>query len=166
MKNLLILTGLAAIGYIVWSQLHKGSEKDANGTISPADSLISDMKPYQNEQAAPGKPGLFPDEISKQFDTSVDEKSHQVWSRTKQTSWRRTRSGGTDFNCIPDFVSRPEFKNKWSGVVILTDGYADTLRATPGLKIMWLLTPHSTTACARPGDFLLKMKEEKVAKKI
>ena len=98
------------------------------------------------------------------FDTSVDEASHQVWKKGTHTEWRRTRSGGTNFDGVRDFVSKPENKGRWTGIAIVTDGYAPKMSQLLGVKIIWLITPGGTLEYVREGDLVVKMKEEKTAK--
>ena len=97
------------------------------------------------------------------FDTSVDEASHQVWKRGISTPWSRTRSGGTDFNGVRDFVIESRNKGKWQGIAILSDGYAAKMGQMIGVKVIWLITPGGTVEYVREGDLLVKMKEERTA---
>jgi predicted metal-dependent peptidase len=98
------------------------------------------------------------------FDTSIDEDSHKIWSRGKKFEWQRTRGGGTNFDAVADFVNSPQNRNKWSGVVILTDGYAPTMSQVFA-KVLWIITPNGATAAARPGDLVVQLrKEAKVVK--
>lgn len=93
------------------------------------------------------------------FDTEIDVNSHRVWKRGVKYNWQRTRCGGTDFNSIARFVNKPENRGKWSGIVILTDGWADKLGTVVGAKVMWVLTPDSVTDATRPTDIVIKLKK-------
>jgi hypothetical protein len=93
------------------------------------------------------------------FDTEVDVNSHKVWKSGKNHPWSRTRSGGTNFNCIRDFCALPENRNKWTGVVIYTDGYADQLKAMPpGIRVLWVITPDGTMNTVREGDLVVQIR--------
>lgn len=92
------------------------------------------------------------------FDTEVDEKSFRTVSKGKVFKWERTRCGGTDFNCVMRFVNNPKNRGKWTGVVIVTDGYADNMGQIIGAKVLWLITPTGTKATVRPGDLVAQMK--------
>jgi predicted metal-dependent peptidase len=101
------------------------------------------------------------------FDTEIDEKSHTVWKRgMPHPAAHRTRSGGTDFNAVADFVNSPQNRGRWSGVVILTDGYAPTMGAVNGSKVLWVITESGTTSAARPGDLIAHMKRERSFKRV
>lgn len=92
------------------------------------------------------------------FDTEIDEKSHTVWKKGDNTPKQlRTRCGGTDFQSIANFLNEPRNKGKWSGCIVLSDGYAPTMGATPSTKILWVVTPTGTTEHVRPGDLVCKM---------
>lgn len=99
------------------------------------------------------------------FDTEVDEASHEVWKRGKSPEWKRTRSGGTDFNAVAEFVNNPKNRGKWTGVVICTDGYAPGMGPVFGAKILWLITPEGTMECLRKGDLVIRMGSDKQAKR-
>ena len=98
------------------------------------------------------------------FDTTVDESSHQVWKKGKNVEWHRTRCGGTDFDGVRNFVSKSENRGRWTGIAIVTDGYAPKMSQLIGVKIIWLVTPNGTLDYVREGDLVVKMKEEKTAK--
>lgn len=96
------------------------------------------------------------------FDTQVDEKSHKVWKKSQPFPPAcRTRCGGTDFDAVSEFCNRPENKGKWSGVVILTDGYAPTMGAIVGARVLWVITPSGDPKICRPGDLVTQMKADK-----
>lgn len=93
------------------------------------------------------------------FDTEIDEKSHKKWRKGDATpQCLRTRSGGTDFEAVANFVNRAANRGKWSGVIILTDGYAPKMGAVQGARVLWCVTPGGTTEHIRPGDLVCKMK--------
>ncbi len=96
------------------------------------------------------------------FDTALDLDSHQVWKRgMPYPNPERTRCGGTDFQCVADFCNEPENRGKWSGIIILTDGYAPTMGAIVGSKVLWVITEHGTKEAVRPGDLAVQMSQEK-----
>lgn len=95
------------------------------------------------------------------FDTEVDQKSHQVWKRNNgNQTWQRTRDGGTDFNAIKRYLESPTAKHKknWKWIVIVTDGYAPVM--DPILpRVLWLITPSGEEPKnVRAGDLVVKMK--------
>ena len=100
------------------------------------------------------------------FDTEIDEDSHKIWSRGKKFPWGRTRCGGTSFNAVADFVNSDKNRGKWSGVVILTDGYAEEMGSIRGSKVLWIITPTGTVNAARPGDLIVQLKVDNVAKTV
>jgi predicted metal-dependent peptidase len=92
------------------------------------------------------------------FDTSVDENSHQIWKRGKSTVWQRTRSGGTDFNGVRQFLIDNKRKHKYNLVAIVTDGYAAPMDTLIGTKFIWLITPTGTMEAVASGEMVVKMK--------
>lgn len=94
------------------------------------------------------------------FDTEVDLKSHRKWKKNDPFPPLRTRCGGTDFQCIADFMNKPENRGKWSGAICLSDGYAPTMGATPSTKVLWVITPTGTMDHIRPGDLTCRMKKD------
>jgi predicted metal-dependent peptidase len=95
------------------------------------------------------------------FDTEIDEESHKVWQRGKKFPWGRTRCGGTDFNAVANFVNEDRNRNRWSGVVILTDGYAPEMGSVRGSKVLWIITETGSVEAARPGDLLVQLRKDK-----
>jgi predicted metal-dependent peptidase len=96
------------------------------------------------------------------FDTEIDENSHTVWKKgTQFPKAHRTRCGGTDFQSVANFVNRNDNRNRWSGIVILTDGYAPVMGQIIGSKVLWVITEHGTMETVRPGDLAVKMKQAK-----
>ncbi len=94
------------------------------------------------------------------FDTQVDENSHTVWKKGKPfPKPHRTRCGGTDFDAVANFCNDPKNPN-WSGVVILTDGYAPVMGQIKGAKVLWVITETGTLDIVRPGDLACKMKKD------
>lgn len=91
------------------------------------------------------------------FDTEIDVSSHKVWKRGKNFEWCRTRSGGTDFNAVAEFVNSAPNRGKWAGVCILTDGYAPKLGQVLGAKVLWVITPQGTMEACRPTDLIIKL---------
>lgn len=94
------------------------------------------------------------------FDTEIDETSHKVWKRGRSFAWGRTRCGGTDFNAVARFVNDQRNYGKWSGICILSDGYAPALGYIRGAKILWVITPGGTMSVARPGDLIVQLRKE------
>jgi predicted metal-dependent peptidase len=93
------------------------------------------------------------------FDTEVDEKSFTVWKKGRATpKAHRTRCGGTDFNAVAGFCNKGENRGKWSGVIILTDGYAPIMGPIIGSRVLWVITESGTMEMVRPGDLACKMK--------
>lgn len=90
------------------------------------------------------------------FDTSIDEGSFHTVKRGSGFKWLRTRCGGTDFDCVADYLNDLQNKNKYSGAVVVTDGYAPKMKhcKTP---ILWLVTPGGTMETVRPGDLVIRM---------
>ncbi len=96
------------------------------------------------------------------FDTEIDEKSHTVWKKSMPFPFpHRTRCGGTDFDAVANFCNRAENRGKWTGVIVLTDGYAPTMGSVTGAKVLWVITPGGTLEACRAGDLVCKMKHDK-----
>jgi len=96
------------------------------------------------------------------FDTELDESSHQVWKRgSPYPNPERTRCGGTDFQCVANFMNNPRRRGKWSGAIILTDGYAPEMGTTPGTKVLWVITETGTMTAVRTGDLAVQMSVSK-----
>lgn len=94
------------------------------------------------------------------FDTEIDESSHKLWKRGRSFPWGRTRMGGTNFDAVAKFVNSPENAGKWSGICILTDGYAPVMGAVRSAKVLWVITPGGTTGITRPGDLIVQLKKD------
>jgi len=93
------------------------------------------------------------------FDTEIDEKSFTVWKKGRTVpKAHRTRCGGTDFNAVAAFCNKSENRGKWSGIIILTDGYAPTMGPIVGSRVLWVITESGTLEAVRPGDLSCKMK--------
>lgn len=97
------------------------------------------------------------------FDTEIDEKSFQTIKNGK-LKWERTRCGGTDFNCVAEYVNHAKNRGRWTGVIILTDGYAPSLSRISGVKVLWLITPDGTMDAVRTGDLVIQMDKSIQAK--
>lgn len=95
------------------------------------------------------------------FDTEVDENSHKKWRRGARFPWCRTRCGGTNFDSVAEFVNHEKNGGRWQGVIILTDGYAPTMRSIRGAKVLWIITPGGTLNATRPGDLVVQLKTDK-----
>lgn len=97
------------------------------------------------------------------FDTEIDENSHTVWKKGRPfPPPHRTRCGGTDFQAVADFCNRHDNRNHWSGIIILTDGFAERIRGSiVGAKTLWVITETGTSDAIRPGDLWTQMKKQK-----
>lgn len=95
------------------------------------------------------------------FDTEVDEASHEIWKQGKtQKTWKRTRDGGTDFNAIKRYIESENrlIRRNWRWIVIVTDGYAPSLDPLRP-KVLWLITPNGQKPeNVRPQDIVGIMK--------
>ena len=74
------------------------------------------------------------------FDTSVDVKNMFVWNRGRIPELKRTRSGGTSFDCVVAFLNKPENRGKWDGAIIATDGECSKPAACR-TKLAYVVTP-------------------------
>lgn len=90
------------------------------------------------------------------FDTAVDTDSETEWRRGKTPEARRTRCGGTDFQCVTKHANANSAR--FDGYIIITDGEAS--KPTPSkLKRGWLLVPGTKLLFdADNRDFVMKMK--------
>ena len=90
------------------------------------------------------------------FDTEVDTDSETEWRRGKTPEARRTRCGGTDFQCVTKHANTNS--GRFDGYIIITDGEA--AKPTPSkLKRGWLLVPGTKLIFdADNRDFVMKMK--------
>jgi predicted metal-dependent peptidase len=95
------------------------------------------------------------------FDTEIDHNSHMVWKRGSTKPRKRMRCGGTDFNAVAQFCNSRENRNKWSGVIILTDGYAPKMGVIRGARVIQVITEHGTMDSVRSGDLAVQMKRER-----
>jgi predicted metal-dependent peptidase len=96
------------------------------------------------------------------FDTEIDESSHMNWKKGMGfPKVLRTRCGGTDFQAVADFCNRQENRGKWSGVIILTDGYAPVMGAINGSRVLWVITETGTMDAVRPRDLACQMSRNK-----
>jgi predicted metal-dependent peptidase len=93
------------------------------------------------------------------FDTSVDTDSETEWRRGKTPDARRTRCGGTNFQCVTKHANTNSAR--FDGYIIITDGEAS--KPTPSkLKRGWLLVPGTKLIFdADNRDFVMKMKNSK-----
>jgi len=95
------------------------------------------------------------------FDTEIDEKSHKVWRKgDANPQCLRTRCGGTDFDSVANFANRHDNRGRWSGIIILTDGYAPVMSGINGARVLWVVTPTGTMAGVRPGDLAVQMSKD------
>lgn len=94
------------------------------------------------------------------FDTEIDEKSHHIWKRGDNTPrCLRTRCGGTDFQAVANFANDSKNRHRWSGIIILTDGYAPQMGQVNGARVLWVVTPGGTMEHVRQGDLACQMKK-------
>jgi len=68
------------------------------------------------------------------FDTAIGD--IQTDMRKVKQSFKVDKRGGTDFQCVVDYVN----VNKYDGLVIFTDGYANAPEKPFKTKTLWLLT--------------------------
>jgi predicted metal-dependent peptidase len=76
------------------------------------------------------------------FDHEVSENSHFVYKHEKP--WRLPNyyfsmagyTGGTSYRAIAEFCIK---KDKWSNVIIVTDGYAPAIEKDLDAKILWII---------------------------
>lgn len=122
---------------------------DQSGSMSDKDiaMLFGELESFANET-----------EIDVyHFDTEIDVDSHTIWKKGKPfPKPHRTRCGGTNFDAVANFCNdrrNPE----WSGVVILTDGYAPVMGAIRNAKVLWVITQDGTMDTVRPGDLAVRM---------
>lgn len=81
------------------------------------------------------------------FDTQVDLSSEMKWNRKMSAPPARTRSGGTDFQCVTKHANAN--RHRFDGYIIITDGGAP--RPDPSkLKRLWLLTPGQSLYFGQP----------------
>jgi predicted metal-dependent peptidase len=95
------------------------------------------------------------------FDTEIDESSYRRWRKNDPFPPLRTRAGGTDFQAVADFCNLPENRGRWSGIIILTDGYAPTMGQVMNARVMWVVTESGTMDHVRSGDLAVQMKKSK-----
>ena len=91
------------------------------------------------------------------FDTTVDEKSEALWKRGRTPAVHRTRSGGTDFDCVTDHATK--HRKRFDGYIIITDGEAPKPKPSR-LKRCWLIIPGRKLSFKKDNrDFVAKMKK-------
>ena len=96
------------------------------------------------------------------FDTEVDENSQTKWKKGRPfPPAHRTRCGGTDFQSVVDFCNRRDNRGQWSGVLMLTDGYAPSCGQIVGARVMWVITETGSMEAVTPGDLAVQMKAGK-----
>lgn len=96
------------------------------------------------------------------FDTEIDTENKMVWSKgSANPKCLRTRCGGTDFDAVANFLNSKENRGRYSGAIVLTDGYAPTMGYVFQTKILWVITEHGTLESVRPGDLVTQMKSDK-----
>jgi len=73
------------------------------------------------------------------FDTDIDHESFQVWRRGTNPVVKRTKCGGTNFDCVQNWVESRDNKNEYQCVVICTDG--ECFKPPPSkIPRAWVLT--------------------------
>ena len=100
------------------------------------------------------------------FDTEIDESSMYSVKNMNNFKWKRTRDGGTDFDCVQRYLNNPKHRGKYSAVIIFTDGYAPKMGAIVGTKVLWVITENGDATNTRPGDLVAKMGAEKAVKRV
>jgi predicted metal-dependent peptidase len=98
------------------------------------------------------------------FDYSCAESDLFTWKRGSKPHLQRVRSGGTSFDCVVDFVNRPENRGRFEGLIIASDGEAG--QPPPSrVKLAWLITPnHKLLFSPRENEMLIQMNEKEVAR--
>jgi len=94
------------------------------------------------------------------FDTEIDMSSFASVKNGQNFKWRRTRSGGTDFDCVQRFLNNPKNRGKYSAVIMFTDGYAPKMGAIVGTKVLWIITESGDIGAPRSGDLVVKMNQK------
>lgn len=91
------------------------------------------------------------------FDTSVDEASERTIKQRSSVNLKRTRCGGTDFQCVQDHANKNA--KRFDGYLVLTDGYAPATKGHNKLKRGWVIVPTGELQFSKPNrDFEIKMK--------
>jgi predicted metal-dependent peptidase len=100
------------------------------------------------------------------FDTEIDMSSFKSIKNGQNFQWKRTRCGGTDFDCVQKFLNDSKNRGKYSAVIMFTDGYAPKMGAIVGTRVLWVITEHGDAGAPRPSDLVVKMgKEDKSVKR-
>jgi predicted metal-dependent peptidase len=99
------------------------------------------------------------------FDTEIDMSSFATVKNGQNFKWKRTRNGGTDFDCVQRFLNNPKNRGKYSAVIMFTDGYAPKMGAVVGTKVMWVITETGDVGAPRQGDLVVKMGKDKSVKR-
>lgn len=94
------------------------------------------------------------------FDTSVDESSHFKWNKNARFKGiKRTRCGGTDFECVTKHAH--ENKDKFDAYLVLTDGECYKPSKSK-MRRGWVIVPgRSLLFEPDPRDVLIKMEHKK-----
>lgn len=71
------------------------------------------------------------------FDTQVDKNLVYVWKKGQKRRTERVLCGGTNFQCVTDYVNKSV---KADGLIILTDMMAPYCQPPNGVQRMWLTT--------------------------
>lgn len=100
------------------------------------------------------------------FDTEIDHASFATVKNGQNFKWRRTRCGGTDFDCVQRYLNDSKNRGKYSAVIMFTDGYAPKMGAIVGTKVLWVITENGDMGTPRPGDLCVKMGKEKAVKRV
>jgi len=95
------------------------------------------------------------------FDTEVDLKSETAWKKGKTPETRRTRCGGTCFDCVTEHANKN--KHRFDGYIIITDGEAAKPKPSK-LKRLYLLVPGTKLSFSPDkSDSVSLMKHPKTA---
>jgi len=123
---------------------------DQSGSVSDKDLQLA-----FGEMTALAKHTEF---VTYHFDTSVDEKSLTTWKKRRSMGASRTRCGGTDFQCVTDFMHLPVNRARYDGFVVISDGEAQK----PGpskVKRCYLLIPGTKLLFEKDrNDYVANMK--------
>lgn len=71
------------------------------------------------------------------FDTQIDPSLVYVWKKGQKRRTERVLMGGTDFQCVTDYVNK---HMKADGLIILTDMMAPYCLPPKGVQRMWMTT--------------------------
>jgi predicted metal-dependent peptidase len=96
------------------------------------------------------------------FDCSVVKDGIFTWKKGTNPKLERVAQGGTDFDCITDFINSAENRGKYDGFLIMTDGGAGRPRPSR-VKRGWILVPGTQLYFGEtlPGETVIHMVDPK-----